>query len=48
MLTTEIFGNCKNESKMKRSIVEPGHPEYVGDDGGEESLEEQAAVLLRC
>ena len=34
--------------KLQESITigfgAPGHPEYVGDDGGEEGLEEQAAL----
>ena len=42
-----ILENCKNESQTI-GFVAPGHAEYVGDDGGEEGLEEQAALKLGC
>ena len=42
-----ILENCKNESQTI-GFVAPGHAEYVGDDGGEEGLEEQAALQLGC
>ena len=48
----KVNGAGKTKSEMKKTnqrfnrFVPPGHPEDVGDDGGEEGFEEQPAVLL--
>ena len=41
-----VLAKLRKINQRFNKFVPPGHPEDVGDDGGEEGLEEQPAVLL--